>query len=310
MPRLSQIDANLLVALDVLLEERHVTRAAGRLGVSQSAMSQTLQRVRDALEDPVLVRSGGRMVATPRAESMAGPLRVALRGLEKLLAGDAVFDPATAERTFRLLCLDTYAISLVGPLLARLAEAGPGLALDVAHLERDHLWDQLRSGEAEAAIVGPWEIPGDITTRPLFEERMLGMVRAGHPILDGPLDPERYVRWPHVVTRITGRGGYPIDERLEALGVQRRVVGRTPYFLAAPSIVVESDLIVTLPRSAALVFAERWPVVLFEPPIGDPMTYTVALAWPNYVETDAGHRWLRRALVEVGQALTARGEAV
>lgn len=308
MPRLSQIDANLLVALDVLLEERHVTRTARRLGVTQSAMSQTLRRLRDALDDPVLVRSGTRMVATPRAEALAGPLRAALRGIDHLLAGDEDFAPAEAERTFRLACLDSYSISLVPSLLARLAESGPDLTLDVAHLEIDRIWERLRSGEVELAIIGPWDVPADMSTAPLFDERMVGMVRAGHPILDGPIDPPAYARWPHAVTRLTGRGDYPIDRRLEALGVKRRVIGCTPYFLVAPALVADSDLIVTVPRTAAHAFAERWPVALFDPPLGSPMTYTVSLAWPDYLETDAGHRWLRRTVLAIGEALAARIE--
>ena len=307
MSRLSQIDANLLVALDVLLDERHVTRAAQRLGVTQSAMSQTLQRLRAALDDPVLVRSGGRMVATPRAEAMVGPLRIALRGLEKLLAGEQAFDPARAERTFRLTSLDTYASNVIPRLLRRLAEGGADLGLDVTPLDRDRVWDHLRGGDCELAIIGPWDHPSDMASAPLLRERMVGMVRAGHPILDGPIDPAAYVRWPHVVTRITGRGDYPIDRRLAALGVARRVVGCTPYFLAAPSVVCGGDLIVTLPRTAALTFAAHWPVALFDPPLGSPMTYTVHLAWPEFLGTDAGHRWLRQTMLDIGRDIEAQG---
>lgn len=309
MSRLSQMDANLLVALDVLLEERHVTRTAQRLGVTQSAMSQTLQRLRDALDGPVLVRSGGRMVPTPRAESMAGPLRTALRGIERLLTGEERFEPAEAERTLRMASLDTYAISVIPAILRRLAEAGPGLELDVAPLDRDRVWDQLRAGAFDLAIVGPWERPADMSAAPLLEERMVGMVRAGHPMLDGPIDAAAYVRWPHVVTRITGRGDYPIDRRLAALGFERRVVGCTPYFLAAPAVVCGGDLIVTLPRSAALEFAGQWPVELFEPPLGTPMTYTVELVWPDFLETDAAHRWFRGELLAVGRRIAAQMEA-
>lgn len=309
MSRLSQMDANLLVALDVLLEERHVTRTARRLGVSQSAMSQTLQRLREALDDPVLVRSGTRMVPTPRAESMAGPLRAALRGIESLLAGDDDFDPRTTRRTFRVACLDTYGQSIVPTLISRIAGAGRHLFLDLAPLDSDAVWDQLRGGELELALIGPWDVPADMSSAPLLTERMVGMVRVGHPLLDGPIEPEAYARYPHVVTRITGRGDYPIDRRLAALGVQRRVVGRTPYFLAAPALVAESDLIVTVPRSAARTFAARWPVALFDPPIGAPMTYTVSIAWPDYLETDAGHRWLRRLVLTLGDAFADDGEA-
>lgn len=304
MSRLGRIDANLLVALDVLLEERHVTRAAQRLGVTQSAMSQTLQRLRDALGDPLLVRSGRQMVPTPRGEAIGPALRAALRGLDAVLTG-AGFDPATARRTFRLASLDAYSTNLVPRLVGRLAAAGPGLDLDVAALDVDVVWEQLRARTVELAIIGPWTPPADVEAAPLLRERLVGMVRAGHPILAGPIDAAAYVRWPHAVTRITGRGGHPIDGRLAALGLSRRVIARTPYFLAAPALVAASDLIVTVPRSAARAFAERWPVVLFEPPIGAPIEYTVSMAWPNHLAADAGHRWLRSEVAAIGRALGA-----
>ncbi|MEZ4432017.1 MAG: LysR family transcriptional regulator [bacterium] len=309
MSRLGQIDANLLVALDVLLEERHVTRAAQRLGVTQSAMSQTLQRLRDAFGDPLLVRSGRQMVPTPRGEAIGPGLRAALRGLDSVLSGAEGFEPGSARRTFRIACLDAYSANLVPRLVARLAEAGPGLDVDVVALDVDAIWDQLRARAVELAIIGPWARPADVEGAPLLRERLVGMVRAGHPLLGGPIDAAAYVRWPHAVTRISGRGSHPIDERLAALGLSRRVVARTPYFLAAPALVVASDVVVTVPRSAARAFAARWPVVLFDPPIGAPIEYAVSMAWPNHLAADAGHRWLRGEVAAIGEALRAWVEA-
>ena len=102
--------------------------------------------------------------------------------------------------------------------------------------------------------------------------------------------------------RITGRGDSLIDRLLAERGLKRRIVGRTPYFLAAPAIVVASDLIMTVPRSAARVFAERWPLERFEPPVG-PMPYTVKLAWPRWLDADPGHRWMRELVLGVGREL-------
>lgn len=307
MSRLARIDANLLVALDVLLEERHVTRAAQRLGVTQSAMSQTLQRLREAIDDPILVRSGRQMVATPRAEALAAPLRAALRALDAVLGGADDFEPAAAQRTFRLATLDTYGHTLLPPLVARLAEVGPGVDVEVVGHGTDTVWEALRGGEVELAVIGPWDAPADVVTAPLLAERMVAMVREGHPILAGPIDMAAYARWPHAVTRISGRGRYPIDLRLEAAGMARRVVARTPYFLAAPALVADSDLIVTVPRSAARAFAGRWPVRLFDPPIGGAMQYVVSLAWPQFLDADAGHRWLREVLFEIGRGVERDG---
>ena len=305
--KLSQIDANLLVALDVLLEERHVTRAAARLGVTQSAMSQTLARLRDALSDPLLVRSGSKMVATPRAEALRAPLRSALGALERALVDDATFDP-DSDRRFELSCLDVYAVSLVPRLIEELARAGERLSLDVRPLRVDSVWEDLRSGASELALVGPPEIPSDISHAPLLEERMLSLVRRGHPLLDGPITPERFTSWPHAVFSLTGRGEYPIDRALSELGVTRRVIGRTPYFLSAPSLVIESDVIVSVPRSAACAFARSWPVELFAPPF-PPMTYWVRMAWPSYLDADPSHVWLRDQVARLGAQLGASSRA-
>ena len=299
--KLSQIDTNLLVALDVLLQERHVTRAAQRLGITQSAMSQTLQRLRTIVDDPILVRSGRAMVATPRCEALSGPLRTALRDLERVF-DDEELDPTTIARNFTMTCLDTYAISLVPELFGRVASTAPGVEVTVRPYDRDRVWEWLRNGDAELAITGPDEFPNDMVSVPFLAEAMYGVVRRGHPLLDGEITPERYAQWPHAVFRITGRGDHVIDRYLAEHGVQRRIVGRTPYFLSAPAIVAGSDLIMTVPTSAARVFAEHWPLELFTPPVGS-MPYQAYLSWARWLDADPGHRWLREEILAIGRAM-------
>lgn len=301
--RLTQIDTNLLVALDVLLAERHVTRAARRLGVTQSAMSQTLRRLRHTFDDPLLVRTGSRMVPTPRAEALVEPLRSALLALEHALGGGAAFDPAASTRVFRIAMLDSYAGSLLPRLTERVAACGRGLGLDVLPLDRRSIWEQLRGGDVELAVLGPWEIPADIVAEPLLTERLVGMVRRGHPLLDGsPITPERFVAHPHAVFRITGRGEHPIDERLAAIGLTRRIVCRLPYFQAAPALSIDSDVVVSVPVSAARAFRRSWAVELFELPLPPP-AYVISVGWPRFLDADPGSRWLRRRVKALGAAL-------
>lgn len=299
---LSTLDMNLLLALDVLLAERHVTRAAKRLNVSQSAMSQSLQRLRDALQDPLLVRSGGQMVATPRAQALAGPLKAALQTLERVISSQDAFEPAHMERSFSLSCFDTCAVTILPPLLAQLAQAGPRLSLEVSSMHAERVLDQLRAGELDVAIIGPWQVPDDINAEPLIAEHLVSMVRHDHPILSDP-SPEAYVRWPHVVFRLTHKGDTAVDYALERAGLKRRVVGATPYFLASPALVIESDLIVNVPYSVARVFVKRWPVALFEPPLDERLAYTVSMVWPAYLDADPAHRWLRGLIRQIGASL-------
>lgn len=296
--QLSQLDVNLLIALNVLLEERHVTRAAKRLGVTQSAMSQSLQRLREALDDPLLVRSGGKMIATPRAEAMASPLKAALMAIEQVVMGRPSFDPSTASRRFSFTCLDIYAMNITSNLFGRIAQAGPKLRLDIAPLEVDQIWDQLRRAEPELALVGPWQIPQDISTQVLIQERPVSIARVDHPIFEAPITADRFSQWPHVVFRLTGRGVSALDKDLDQQGLVRRVVGVTPYFLSAPALVSDSDVIVSVPQSLARCFERGWPIRSFDPPLLDPLRYDISMAWPSHLDADPSHQWLRQQVIE------------
>ena len=305
--RLATLDANLLVAIDVFLEELHITRAAKRLGVSQPAASHMLQRLRDALDDPLLVRSGAGMALTPRALAMAPALKQALQLLERAIYEAAPFDPATATREFRLAMLDIYSLTLIPHLTACLLAAGPGLSLDVQPLLMDQLWEQLRAGLVDAALIGSqWSPPQDVSSAPFLGERLVSMVRHDHPILQGEVTPARYVQWPHVTFRISGQGDHAIDRALAALGLQRRVACRLPYFQVAPLLTVDTDVIVNLPRSLASTFATRWPVASFSPPL-DLQSYEVRLVWPRFLDADPAHAWLRAQILSCPAAAPDEG---
>jgi DNA-binding transcriptional LysR family regulator len=298
MLRLNQIDLNLLVALDTLLDERHVTRAARRLGVTQSAMSQTLQRLRETFDDPLLVRQGGRMVATPRAIALVGPLRAALHGLEAVLAEPEAFDPARDVQTFRVAAFDFYTTRLFPPLFDALAHAGPQLRVECQALDVDRIDDQLRNGTVDVAIIARPEQQSDMRSQPLFEESMSVIARRGHPALAGVLDCETYCRWPHAVFRIAGRGTHLIDDRLAERGLSRRIVGRTPYFLSAPWLASMGDLLVSVPTSLARSAAAHWPIDMRPHPLG-PMGFTVSMRWPAFLDGDQPQRWFRGLLAEI-----------
>ncbi|MCB9569831.1 MAG: LysR family transcriptional regulator [Myxococcales bacterium] len=299
---LAQLDLNLLVALEVLLVERHVTRAARRLGVTQSAMSQTLQRLRDALDDPILVRRGTKMAPSPRAAALAGPLRASLHALERLVLGPPRFDPAASERIFRLAAFDVYSVSVLPRVLARLGEVAPRAAVDVVPMAMDRVYDQLRSDDLDVALMVPRSPPGDLVRAVALEDSLVSMVRADHPILAGEITPAAFVRWPHARGRVADGGPSAIDLLLEAQQLRRHVQLRLPHFLAGPALVSATDLIITMPRSLARELAPQWPVATFAPPL--PQTpYTVELVWSRHVDADEGHRWFRELVLEVARGL-------
>lgn len=301
MPRLAAMDVNLLVALDLLLQERSVTRAAARMAVTQPAMSQTLRRLRAQLDDPLLVRAGGRMVPTPRAEALAGPLRQALDGLQAVVAAAPRFDPATAQRRFTVATTDYGGALWVPALAAALAAEAPGVDLRVQALDA-HVPEALERGEADLAVgVMPDGVPGLQRAR-LYDEGFRALVRAGHPLLDAPDRLDAYCGAQHVLVGLSGRGQGAVDRALARLGRQRRVAVRVPYFLAAPLVVAGSDLVLTAPARAVALFERHYPLIGFAPPV-TLAPFSMSMAWHARYERDPGSRWLRDRLA----ALVAAG---
>ncbi|MFT8243904.1 LysR substrate-binding domain-containing protein [Roseomonas sp. BN140053] len=240
------IDLNLLVVLGALLEEVHVTRAARRLGLSQPATSNALDRLRHLFDDPLLRRAGGRLQLTPKAEALRQPLAAALgavRGVLELPAPSV----ATARQVVRLLLADAPAAVLLAELQARLAATAPGVtpALLPWAGAADALARLLR-GEVDlvASVLPALEPP--LRGRPLLEERYLVAMRDGHPAADG-FDLERWLRFPHVVVSGHGATETPLDAVLAARGLSRRVAVVVPSFLLVPPLLTRSDLLATLP---------------------------------------------------------------
>lgn len=271
-----------------------MTRAAARIGVTQSAMSQTLARLRGVFDDPLLVRSGGTMVPTPRAAALEGPLRDALRTLERAVTELPAFDARTAVRQFRIAMFDNATVTVLPRLVERLRAHAPGVDLEVVPIDVERILGQLRREEVDAAMMIPRELGKDVAQRPLFRDELASIVRADHPLLALPtLRLEDFVRWPHATIRLTGRGHGSLDEKLAQAGVERRVSLRVPYFLAAPALVASTDTVVSLPRTMAVAFAAHWPIAIFAPPLEAPHRFTVHLLWSRALDADPAQRWLR-----------------
>lgn len=295
--RLRSIDVNLLVALDALLDERSVTRAAERMGVSQSAMSRTLARLRELVGDPLLVRNVNEMERTPVAEDLCGPLREALGRLDALVTEREAFDPASSTRSFRLELTDHVAVALLPALLPRLRTQAPGVDLEVAPPE----------GEPEARLIERrtelfiggvvQDVPG-LFRQALFEEELVCVVRHDHPAREDLHRIDRYAALDHLMIspRGTSREGV-VDRALAAHDLQRRVVLRLPQFLVAPLVVASTDLVATIPRRVAEALAHDGRLAIVAPPL--PLaSFTVHQVWHERHHHDHGHRWLRQQVAE------------
>ena len=294
---LASIDLNLLVVLDALLAEKHVTRAAAKIGLSQSAASHALARLRELLGDPLLVRgTRGALVATPRAEAIAPALRRSLDGLRDALRGTPSFDPATARRSFRIGTADYGELVLLPRLVARFEREARGIDLWIVP-QADDPADALAAGELDVAI-GVWPSPAwpaGLYQRRLFDEDFRCVVRAGHPATKQRLTLVRYCELDHLVVAPRGTPGSRVDDVLSQLGRTRRVLVRVPHFLIAPHVIAASDLVVTLATRLARIYAEPLGLELLAPPFDVP-GFTVSMVWHERAHHDPGHRWLRDEL--------------
>ncbi|MEN9579499.1 MAG: hypothetical protein RJA70_2508 [Pseudomonadota bacterium] len=299
---LATFNLNLLVALDALLGERSVSAAAKRTGVTPSAMSHSLADLRTLLDDPLLVRSGRAMVLTPRAEDLGPPLRKLLLDAKRLLAGGATFDPTTTERRFVIAAPDFLATLLLPPLLEAIALEAPGVVLDVVpSTRRGNAW-LLETGELDLALGAIVDHSSAIRRMDLYTEGFACAVRKEHPVVRGQLDLRTYIETPHLVITL-GDNTAPtwIDQALAKLGEQRRVAARVRYFMTAPLVIAESDLLLTGPSMLIRYFARLVPLQVLPPPLALP-TYPEEAYWHERFDDDPAHVWLRHLVKK-----TARG---
>ena len=294
MLRLADLDLNLLLVLDVLLQERHVTRAAVRLGTSQSTLSSALARLRHHLDDPLLVRSAQGMLPTPRALALQPALRQALDQLGQALAGAEPFLAAQSRRCFVIAATDYPQFILAGPLLAALGREAPGVSLDIRPISRRFPWEDMAEGELDLVLAGRTAAPTGLQSRLLFKDELVCLLRRGHPALERPFDLDAYLALAHVEAHPI-EGPTLADALLARHGIQRRVALRLPQFLIAPFVVMATELCFTLARRIAEPFVaahplELRPFPLAAPPVG------VRAYWHQRMQDDPGHRWLRAQL--------------
>ena len=292
-------DLNLLKAFDALYAERHVTRAGLRIGLSQSAMSGTLTRLRELFEDELFVRTPSGMQPTPRADDLAGPVSDALRLVRGVLHSGG-FDPATADHAFTIAMTDYAAFVLLPPLLARLSVEAPRIDVRVCGMfGRSEAVELLDSGEANLAIGFPVEASARILMRPLLEEGFACVARRGHPAFADGASLEAFAAAPHLLVSPEGDRTGIVDHKLAALGFERRVVLSLPQFVVAPFVIAETDLVATLASRVARRFAATGVgIAVHEPPIELPY-WPLAMMWHRRADAHAATLWLRNIIAEI-----------
>ncbi|MBX8471960.1 LysR family transcriptional regulator [Pseudomonas sp. RIT778] len=293
MNDLRRIDLNLLVILDALLGEQHVTRAAERLHLSQPAVSHALARLRDLLGDPLLVRAGSGLVPTARALELAAPLAETLAQVQSLLAPNT-FDPASARRTFRLAMSDYGAAIILPGLIRTLRAEAPGIDLQISHASREGMVEGLLNGDIDLAAGVLPELPGELRSTPLFEERYVCLLDRRSLPAGGVLDLPTYLSRPHVLLEMRGSGTPEIERTLTALRERRRVAISLPHWSVAPRFISGTDLILTV-ASRALNEVDDESLIVVPPPF-EIAPFTFVSAWHKRRGGDQALNWLNRRI--------------
>lgn len=293
---MSHPDLNLLVTLDAVLSEGSVARAARRLGLSPSAMSRALARLRETTGDPLLVRAGRGLVPTPRAIELRERVRCLADEVKAVLMPAAGIDLAQLERTFAVRTREGF-VENFGPRLLALAGAqAPGVRLHFLQ-KADKESDALRDGsvDLETGVIGERTGP-EIRTRLLFRDRWIGVVRPGHRLAQARVTAARYARSVHIGISRGGSEEGPVDVAAAAAGLERRLVTVTGSFSSALALARESDLVASVPERQTARLREG--MHSFALPFASP-AFSVSMLWHPRLESDPGHRWLRALVHQV-----------
>jgi DNA-binding transcriptional LysR family regulator len=298
---LGTLDLNLLLMLDTVLGERSVVRAARRLHVTASAVSNGLARLRAVLDDPLLIRSGRGVVPTPRALALAPALARALRDLDQAIHGDG-FDPATTDRELTLAIADVGQVVKLPRMVALLAARMPRARLRVLSIDTLFATGGLNGTEIEVAIGAGEKGPG-IHVQPLYQERIVLVARAGHPAIRRRVTKAALAALRHVEVQVApGRGSRPLAASYAALGVARDIAVIVPTFTAAAAIVAGTDLVASLPDSLVRLLGARLALRRVATPLA-PIVTTINLLWHERTHQDPALRALREVLAHAHGAL-------
>ena len=292
------LDLNLLRVFEAIAREGSVTAAAARLGLTQPAVSNALARLRQALGDPLFVRTPRGMRPTPLAGLLGEPVHRALALLEQALAGTPGFDPATSARSFRFYMSDIGEIFFLPPLVERVRQLAPGVHLEAVALAPGEIGEALATGRIDLAIGFLPELHGAVRRQGMFRDPYVCLLRADHPRIGARLTRAQFQDAQHALVASPGSGHRVIEQALARRGLQRHIALRVPHFTVLPEVLARTDLLLTLPGRIARVFAQDRPLRILEPPVAIPPA-DVALHWHERFDRDPALGWLRSLLLSM-----------
>jgi DNA-binding transcriptional LysR family regulator len=305
MVNLSAIDWNRLLVLYAVLDERSVTRAAARLNVTPSAVSNALARLRATFDDPLLVRSGKRLVPTPRAAALMPHLSEAVGAMTRVVESQAGFDPARTARRFTLACSDAEQISEVPRIAAAFSRKLPKASLRVVSVDQLEASGGLASGEVDAAIA-PAHGPGpNVHFADLYEEEGVLVVRKGHPHVRRRMSVQQFNSLRHIDILLAlggpGIGHGIVEDFFASQGLQRDIAITVPSFAAAAAIAAQTDWVAGMPRRMAAVFLRQLPLIAVAMPV-PAVRFRMQLVWHERTDQDAGAAFFRNLILDAVRA--------
>ncbi len=299
---LTSLDLNLLLVFDAIMQERHVTRAGDKIGMSQPAMSNALNRLRYHLNDELFVRSSEGMLPTPRALELSTPIRSALDDIETAL--DPVeFDPAKSTKTFAIGTND-YCVSILIPkLAAAMQRQAPNINIRLIS-SAGRTFEMLDEQRIDFGISAISEIPERYGSEPCIEDTYVLLMRNNHPLSKGKMTDKRFVDARHMVISPRGETHGFVDDDLIKIGLKRTIAMTVNHFSSAPGILANSDLILTAPKRIADTFAPLYNLVTRPAPfLGNENFSSVKLIWHKKLANHPAHNWFRKYLQNVARSL-------
>ncbi len=284
------VDLNLLLSLDALLTERHVSRAADALSITQSGMSRNLSRLRQLFQDELLVRSGNRMILTPRAEQLADMARSLLDSMGEMLTTEQ-FDPATASLQFTIAAADFLMQLYLPEFLPLLLEQAPGLRFNLVNWS-EHTFAQLESGELDFMFGGLMDAPTGVYRKTLSKAEHGCVSRRNHPAFQNGFSLESYLSAGHIALDLTGKGSNPIDDWLLSQGLRRNIVMRTPYCMSGVAMASQSDLVMIGHRGLVQRAQKHYDLEFHPIPFDIPMP-RFGIFWHERTKNSPAHIWFR-----------------
>lgn len=300
-------DLNLLPIFLTLMDERNVTRAAERLNMTQPALSNALNRLRETLRDPLFIRERYGMKPTQMAEELAPVVRAALSSLDDAIGGQQEFEPALATRQFTIAPNSYVEYVLMPIIVARLRDQAPGIRLRLTPFGNDLIETGAVSGATDMVLGRIVDPPHNMVVQHLMDDGLACVVRKDHPEIGDELSQEQYERMKHVNVLPPGRMRAGLFQALQQRGVKREVAVSVTHFLAVPEMIAVSDYCATLPRLICqrLVRDDRLKVLPAPVDLG---TFPVELAWHVRYRSDPAHRWLRSLITDVARELGLRAD--